>query len=92
MNLARPMFAALALTFTLIGCEEPKKSTTSATDDEAAAEQSENGELEGTGLPGVLDPKARMDEAKKGYKDAIDVKTKNIERGVERSLTEGGGK
>ena len=87
MHHARLLFAALTLTLTLIGCEEPKKTPPPA--DEAVEETEE---AEGTGLPGVLDPKARMDEAKKGYKDAIDVKTKNIERGVERSLTEGGGK
>ena len=89
MHHARPLFAALALALALIGCEEPKKTPPPA--DEAADEVDGGEEVEGTGLPGVLDPKARMDEAKKGYEDAIDVKTRNLERGVERSLGEGGG-
>ena len=82
------MFAALALALTLIGCEEPKKTPPPA--DEAS--EAAGDEAEGTGLPSALDPKARMDEAKKGYKDAINVKTDSLERGVERSLGEGGGK
>jgi hypothetical protein len=86
MHSIRLMFTSAALALTLLGCEEPKKTTPPTEAGETTGAQDE-----GTGLPGVLDPKARMDEAKKGYQDAIDVKTKGIERGVERSLGEGGG-
>ena len=67
--------SALLLSAALLGCEQPESKTPAP-----------KGET--TGLPGSLDPKARMDEVKKDYKKQIEVRTDNIDRGIERSLEE----
>ncbi len=75
----------LAVALTLIACEQPKKAPAPEAEAEAGAEVDTS-----TGLPGSLDPKARMDEVKKDYKKALKTGADNRNKGIERSLGEGG--